>query len=399
MHGVELFRVRLGLIQAFLRKNQYDGVLLSRADNFAMATGGKRNYVNFAAEQGACSLFVDADANAYYVGNNIETSRIMTEELAEITSEVREFLWFEDSDADVAKRHFSGNIVSDTGAVGSNVNAELAYLRSLLTEAELEKYRRLGALGAEAMTAAIQAIEAGQAEADIAATLTAEAAQRRCLLPVCLVAADDRIASYRHPLPTCADLLSEDKGERKVRNYVMVVGCFQREGVIVSMTRFKRVGELHANISDAFERICGVDALMQEATAPGKTLGDVFAACQAAYKELGFPENEWHNHHQGGPTGYSARTAKGTPGSTFPIADPQWPELLKEHAGMDVKLGQAFAWNPSAVGVKSEDTFILLPDGSKEIVTGTPELPAVDLSKVLGRHVDIPKSGIAGPQT
>ena len=397
MHDVEVFRVRLGLIQAFLRKNQYDGILLSRVDNFAMATGGKQNYVNIAGEEGGCSLFVDADANACYVGNNIEKSRVITEELAGITDEIREFLWFEDSDGEAAKRHFGGNIVSDTGAAGPNVNADLAYLRSLLTEAELEKYRRLGALGAEAMTATIQAIEADQAEADIAATLTAEAAKRRCLLPVCLIAADDRIASYRHPLPTYGDLLGGGSQEHKVRNYVMVVGCFQREGLIVSMTRFKRVGELPASISDAFERICGVDAMMQEATVPGKTLGDVFAACQAAYKDLGFPENEWHNHHQGGPTGYSARTAKGAPGSTFPIADPAWPELLREHAGMDASLGQAYAWNPSAVGVKSEDTFILLPDGTKEIVTGTPELPAVDVSKVLGRRLDIPKSGIAGP--
>ena len=35
---LELFRVRIGLIQAFLLDHQYDGILLSRTDNFAMAT-------------------------------------------------------------------------------------------------------------------------------------------------------------------------------------------------------------------------------------------------------------------------------------------------------------------------------------------------------------------------
>ena len=38
-----LFQTRIGLVHAFLRANKYDGVLLSRSDNFAMATGGKRN--------------------------------------------------------------------------------------------------------------------------------------------------------------------------------------------------------------------------------------------------------------------------------------------------------------------------------------------------------------------
>ena len=55
---LELFRVRIGLIQAFLLDHQYDGILLSRTDNFAMATAGKRNYVSLCSDMGASSLFV-----------------------------------------------------------------------------------------------------------------------------------------------------------------------------------------------------------------------------------------------------------------------------------------------------------------------------------------------------
>jgi len=62
--------------------------------------------------------------------------------------------------------------------------------------------------------------------------------------------------------------------------------------------------------------------------------------------------------------------------------------------GLDVAFGAAYAWNPSAVGVKSEDTFILMPDGSKAIVTATPGLPQVDLEAVLGRPVGVAKSAI-----
>ena len=72
--------------------------------------------------------------------------------------------------------------------------------------------------------------------------------------------------------------------------------------------------------------------------------------------------------------------------------------MVRDIAGIDVEFGHAFAWNPSAVGVKSEDTFLLLPDGGKEIVTRTPGLPEVDLALVLGRPTDVVKSGIvAGP--
>ncbi|MCC6156307.1 MAG: aminopeptidase P family protein, partial [Candidatus Hydrogenedentes bacterium] len=45
MSYVDLFRTRVALVQAFLAANKYDGILISRIDNFAMATGGMRNWV------------------------------------------------------------------------------------------------------------------------------------------------------------------------------------------------------------------------------------------------------------------------------------------------------------------------------------------------------------------
>ena len=395
MSYIDLFRARIALVQAFLVANKYDGILLSRADNFAMATGGKRNWVWTAGDLGANSLFVTRNGEAYYVGNTIEQGRAMDEELAGLACGVKNFLWFEDSAANAVKKEFSGKIVSDDGALGENANGKLAMLRALLTPAELEKYRVLGKLAAEAMLATLDSIEAGMTEADIAARLVAEGSKRRCQVPVFLVAADERITKYRHPIPTQAPLLDGPLKERAVRGYVMVVGCFLREGLVVSLTRFKRVGDIPLFVPDAYDRICAVDAAMQEATQPGRTLGDVFAACQRAYKEFGFPENEWHNHHQGGATGYAGRTCKGGPGETFPILDDAWRKRVYDVSGIGTEFGMAFAWNPSAVGVKSEDTFILLPDGTKEVVSATPTLPRVDLAAAMGRATEVVKSGIA----
>ncbi|HUW60972.1 MAG TPA: M24 family metallopeptidase [Candidatus Bathyarchaeia archaeon] len=393
----DLFRVRIALVQAFLRDHQYDGVLLSRVDNFATATGGKRNYVYIMGDIGVCSLFVTAAGDVYYVGTNIEEARVLEEELAGLGCKSRRFLWFETNAAEVVRREFRGNFVSDDGSLGKNVHDEMAYVRSLLTPDELEKYRRLGTLAAEAMTAAVGSVEPGMPEWDIAARLVAEGTKRRCLVPVSLIAADERIAKYRHPIPTEQPLLRADTSERPVHGYVMIVGCFWKEGLVASITRFRQVGDIPASIHDAYARVAGVDALMQEASEPGKTLGDVFSACQEAYARLGFPANEWHNHHQGGTAGYAGRTCKATPGEPFPILEKGWSERVKEISGVSVEFGQAFAWNPSAVGVKSEDTFILMPDGRKEIVTTTPTLPRVDLEAVLGRKTTVTKSGIAGP--
>jgi len=396
MTNLELFNIRQALLQTYLRERGYDGVLLSRADNFAMATGGRRNYIWTYGDMGANALYVPAEGPASFVGDTIEKPRSMDEELAGFNCGSVDYLWFTDNPAGAVAKRFPGkNIVSDDGSIGKNVHDDLAVIRALLCEAELEKYRVLGRLAGEAMTVTLDLIEEGVTENEIASTLAAEGMLRCCQVPVALVAADERIAKYRHPLPTQEPLLGTGLQARAVHGYVEVVGCFLREGLVVSLTRFKRVGDLPAGIEDAYRRICAVDAAMQIATVPGRTLGHVFAACQQAYADYGFPANEWHNHHQGGATGYDGRTCKGVPGEAFPVLDSFWPAKLKEHFGMDVAFGSAFAWNPSASGVKSEDTFLLLPDGTKELVSVTPALPVVDLAPMLGMDPGVVKYGMA----
>ena len=314
MDTPRLFQTRIGLLQVFLRRNGYDGILLSRVDNFAMATGGLRNYVPTATDMGASSLFITKDGVVYFIGNNIERARVEPEEFAGLTCEFRDFLWFDGTPAAVAKEEFSGVLVSDDGSLGENVNGKLAYLRALLTEDELEKYRRLGALAADAITATAQSVRAGQTEADIAARLAAEGAKRRCTMSVILIAADERVLKYRHPLPLQARLLDDGPAETAVRGYVMIVGGFLREGLVVSVTRFARVGDVAASLDTTHARICAVDTLLHEASRPGRTLGSVFVDCQQGYADLEFLPHEWHNHHQGGTTGYAGRTCKAAPG-------------------------------------------------------------------------------------
>ena len=386
MTSDQLFRARIALFQAFLRESGRDGILLSRVDNFAAATGGLRNYINAYTDLGANSLAITKDGKAYYIGNNIELPRLRDEELGALAAGYHDYLWFESDAASCVKQHFTGNWCSDNGALGDNVNGALAPMRTLLTPLELDRYHALGRLAAESMETALAGIEQGTSEDDIAASLVIEGHKRHCHVPVFLVASDERIAQYRHPLP-CSG--------KTVDRYVMVVGCFQREGLVVSLTRMKKVAELPGEIESRYTRICAVDALVQEATQPGRTLGEVFTELRAAYTAQGFEPHEWHHHHQGGLTGYAGRTAKGMPGSTVPCLDTFWAGKAEEILGQPMHFGAAFAWNPSGPGVKSEDTFLLHPDGRREIISGTPILPHVDLHTALGRPTEVAKSAMA----
>ena len=81
------------------------------------------------------------------------------------------------------------------------------------------------------------------------------------------------------------------------------------------------------------------------------TLGDVSDDCRRLYADAGFGD-EWRSRHQGGLRGYRSREVIAAPG-----------------VDVEIEPGQAFAWNPSVVGAKAEETFLLHADGP-EVLTG-----------------------------
>ncbi len=80
-----------------------------------------------------------------------------------------------------------------------------------------------------------------------------------------------------------------------------------------------------------------------------------------AYERAGYGA-EWELHHQGGAVGYESREYLATPGSADAVA-----------------LGQAYAWNPSITGCKSEDT-ILVGQVGPEVITAMPGWPTAPVA-------------------
>ncbi|MDP9351039.1 MAG: aminopeptidase P family N-terminal domain-containing protein, partial [Chloroflexota bacterium] len=177
-------------IREWMAKQGLDALLLRRASSFAWATCGASSYINTATDYGEGMLLYTPDAR-YVVANNIEAPRLREEE--GLGGHGWEFLthdWFGQSDT-VARLTHGARLGADGPFPGAeDVSSDVSRLRSLLSPEEGERFRALGRLCAEAMSAAIQQVRPGQTEYEIAGLLARETASRGAWPIVDLVATD-----------------------------------------------------------------------------------------------------------------------------------------------------------------------------------------------------------------
>lgn len=337
------FGFKQARLQQLLAEKNLDALWLQRVSSFAWATCGGAAYINTAATTGAAALLITPRAR-YVITNNIEAKRLEQEQgLGAQGWEFRVAEWHAANPA-IAELTRGLRLGSDFPAPNAtDLTNDLARLRANLTPDEGERLRALGKLCAEAMDAAICAVRPGQTEFEIAARLGAETHARGAQPIVNLIATDERIFAYRHPLPT----------EKKLDKYAMLVLCGRKWGLVCSITRLVHFGKLPDEIRRKMDACARIDATFVAATRPGAKLRDAFQRAINAYAETGFAD-EWHLHHQGGTAGYEPREYLGNLNSSDVVA-----------------IGQAYAWNPSITGVKSEDT-LLVGETRNEIVTAIP---------------------------
>jgi antitoxin VapB len=337
-------------VKELLEARGLEALLLQRVSSFAWYTGGAASYVNTATDFGAAALLLTPESD-YVLTNNIAATRLEQEEkLAKQGFQIVAPPWYEGANPvpELASGLRLGADVPYPGA--TDLSAEISRLRTRLTPQEGERFRQLGRICAEAMDAAIRQVRPGLNEYEIAALLAGETQARGVQPIVNLIATDRRIFNFRHPLPA----------DKILKRYAMLVLCGRKWGLVCSLTRLVHFGALPEELQRKQEACARVDATFIAATRPGARLGDVFAQAVAAYAATGYAD-EWKLHHQGGSTSYEPREQVATAASD---------EVVYE--------GQAFAWNPSITGTKSEDT-ILVGAYANEILSAIPGWPVIEV--------------------
>jgi Xaa-Pro aminopeptidase len=338
-----------GRLLSLLQRHDLDALILRDPANLAWYSGGARSLI---VEGPGAPIFdiVVRHSGDLLVTDEIEAGRLLEEELPGLALEAQILPWGEPRDSVLPD---GPRVGSDSGMSGRvDLASETEAARRSLTDAEVQRYRALGGETSAAITQTILSLEPEDREWDAAAMLAERVLANRSHPVVLLVAGEARLPRFRHPPPTSAAI-----GRR-----AMLVVCARRDGLIANVTRLVSFGPLDADARDAYRRLLEVEAVFLDATRPGRRVGDVYRDGTAAYGAHGFEPGEWRRHHQGGPTGYRPRDYLATASSNAVV-----------------EASQAFAWNPSAPGVKVEDTVVVARDGV-EVLSRDPAWPTVEVA-------------------
>ncbi len=342
MARADEIREKDGRVREFLRRRGLKALLLKRQANFSWLTGGGLNLVGITTEVGAASLLVTG-REKIAITNNIEAPRMAGEEnLEALGYEIRSYPWYEEREAEiVAEVVGAGPLGSDVPFPNAAVLTEdIARLRYSLTADEVVRYRWLGGRVSEALEKTMIATVRGEKESEVVGRLCNELWKDRIDPITLMAAADGRIARFRHCIPM----------ENRVDRFLMVSVNARKGGLIVSLTRFVHFGKVPPELEVRYRANVRIDCVFMAATRPGVPAVEVLKKGIEAYGSAGYPE-EWKLHHQGGSIGYTGRDYR----CNFRTTD-----VVQEN--------QAFTWNPSLTGTKSEDT-ILAAKGGPEPIT------------------------------
>jgi Xaa-Pro dipeptidase len=345
------------------------GLLINSQANFSWLTAGGTNGIDLTRENGAGTLLLCNDGRRFVLANRIEIDRLLTEELNGQGYLSVDFSWEDEKGNPSIVAEKARSLVPKGLPLGSDlpfggdvrvVEDVIARARYRLTAAEVDRYRALGRDAGQAIGDMARKLVPGITEREVARRAIDALAAIGIYSQVTLVAADERLKRFRHPVPT-------DLEWRKV---VMIVVCARRGGLIVSLTRIVCDGAIPEDLRTRTRGSAFVNGRLFDGTKPGVTGRELYELAALAYAEAGFPAEE-RLHHQGGATGYRTR---------------DW--LAHPLSNEKVQNAQAFAWNPSITGSKVEETCIAFENGI-EIVTATADWPTISI-EIEGRSYPLP---------
>lgn len=339
--------VKLERLRKLMAANNFTAVHVAKLGNLAWLLCGGDALVSFA--DAPVAEAVVTPQRVVVLMSEVERDRLEREAFPPGVDALY-YSWFDPDAKGVLLKELlgEGKVLADTAGVAGAVVRDFWPLRVPLTESEVERYRALGRDAAEAFTETLRTLTPGLSEHEVAARIAYALRERGIQPALILVAADERLQRYRHPLP--ADTIFRER--------VMAVTCARRGGLYANLTRIVSAGALTDDVRDAYHRLLDVESTLLNYTQHGVLTRELFPEMQRAYDAAGF-EGEWARHHQGGACGYETR---------------DW--VLQEGGDRMLQEGSAYAWNPSLPGLKVEDT-VLLQGENLEVLTADPNWPSV----------------------
>jgi Xaa-Pro dipeptidase len=340
---------RLEQLRFFLKKQDFEIIVLTKPANIAAFFNGAQASLGFRQEQpGRIAICVTGESVAL-LGNRTEVTRVAEDELSWLDRLIlRPFRWDEWKLEASVKKYLAEEkfkrVCDDAGKFGKDKGATLEGMYYPLTDQELKNIRELGQDTASIVEAVAKNLKSGETEVQVAGTLTGQLVSRSILPEFIMVAADDRIVKFHHSNPR----------EIPIKRMAFISATVHRRGLYVSLTRIVSLGAVTSQWREHQEICNRIDAKAILLSKQGVCVGDIFRGIMESYATEGYLD-EWEEHHQGGPAGFSGRDYK--------AAENESRCLVEQ---------QPVVWNPTVRGAKSEDTIITMQDGGlAEILTET----------------------------
>ncbi len=336
-----LFEKKIELIRALIRSKECDGLWLTSVVNVAWLTTGARTFVSIAEEASTGRILITHD-EAYLVAGNNEVPRLLDEEMEGLPLKVIEFPWY---------AGFESTLLPADYIYDDELERELSVIRMQLTIVEIDALRALGQEAAIIVEKCCMEVSQGEREFEIAGRLSKEFWSAGIEPLVMNIAADDRAYSFRHPIAT----------DNLLKKHLALSVCVRRRGLCVTLTRVVHFGTISDDLKKKHMAAVWLDAYAISRTLKEGRVKVIFERMRDMYHKVGYAD-EWTKHPVGGLIGYKPREFDATENTDHILA-----------------INQAFSWNPTIEGTKSEDTIIITEDGY-EIVTHTGKYPYVEVA-------------------
>ena len=341
------FDQRIQPLRDLMKAKGLDAFVLRRNPNLAWAIAG-RVHVPTTIDAACFDLIITADS-ATVITNVVEAPRLIAEELPSEVM-VKTVEWSASRDSQLP----SGPKIGCDQAGGDRINlgSEVDLIRASLIESDVARFKEICRDAAVALGGAMKQVESSDREIDVAGLITHSLWQADLEIAFLGVAGQERVHTFRHPLPTDA----------LVGNRVSASICAKRKGLIASLTRIVTFGALSDSMVKDYTSIFKVEAAMFDATVVGQPFSGPIKAAITAYRANGFEDDEWKKHHQGGPTGYLPR---------------DWP--ANQESGQLIAHNQPIAWNPTGKGFKAEETILATREGV-QLLSHDADWPAFEIN-------------------